>query len=313
MNANQLHVVVGSGPLGVAVMNELLKRGIRTKVVNLNSIVDVPPEVELTHANVGDAEQASEVFKGAAVVYHCAKPNYTKWPEEFPRLTKGIMEGAMKAEAKLVYADNLYMYGPSKEAYHEKMPNQAVERKGLTRAQMADEILKAYRSGKLRAVIGRGSDFYGPGVLHSILGGDMVFKKALQGKPAQVIGNIDVPHTHIYIQDFAAGLVNLALADDALGQIWHLASAETTTTRNLISQVYSQLQIPSKVRAAPSLVFQLMSLFNPFMREMKEVEYIYTTPYVVNHSKYVQKFGDHTTPHAQAISETIDWFRSSKH
>ncbi|MFC3749953.1 NAD-dependent epimerase/dehydratase family protein [Paenibacillus sp. GCM10012306] len=273
------------------------------------SFVDVPADVELIHANVGNTEQASEVFKEAAVVYHCAKPNYTKWPEEFPQLTKGIMKGAMKAGAKLVYADNLYMYGPSQEAYHEQMLNLAVDSKGITRAQMADEILKAHDKGQLRAVIGRGPDFYGPGVLHSILGGDRVFKKALQGKPAQVIGNIDVPHTHIYIKDFAAGLVNLALNDAALGQIWHLASAETTTTRNLISQVYSQLQTPSKVRAAPNFVFQFMSLFNPFMREMREIEYIYTTPYVVDHSQYVQEFGNHTTPHAQAIAETIDWFR----
>ncbi len=308
--ANEMHVVVGTGPLGIAVMKELLTRGIRTKMVNLSSSLEVPSNVELIHANVGDAEQAEKAFQGAAVVYHCAKPPYTQWPEEFPQLTKGIMNGAIKSGAKLVYADNLYMYGPSSESYHEKLPNLAADRKGLTRAKMADEIMEAHRSGELRAVIGRGPDFYGPGVLHSILGGDQVFKPALLGKSAQVIGNIDVPHTHIYIKDFAKGLVTLALSDEALGQIWHLASAETTTTRNLISQVYSQLKIPPKVRTAPGFIFQLMTLFNPFMREMKEIHYIYTTPYVVDHSKFVQKFGNHTTPHDQAIQETIEWFRT---
>lgn len=304
------HVVVGTGPLGLAVMRELLIREKEVIMVNQKSFIELPKDVILIHANVSNFEESANAFKGATVVYHCAKPDYTKWPEQFPNLNKGIIYGTSQAGAKLIYADNLFMYGSSKQPYNESSLNLASDRKGLVRAQMAEEILEAHYSGTIRAAIGRGPDFYGPNVLHSILG-ERVFKSALQGKAAKVIGCIDVPHTHIYINDFARGLVTLAENEESLGEIWHIPSDTTVTTKDLIQLVYKEIQKTFKVQCAPKQIFRLMALFNPYMREMKEIYYVYNQPYIVDHSKYERTFGLEVTPHAKAIKETLDWYRNN--
>ncbi len=83
----------------------------------------------------------------------------------------------------------------------------------------------------IKVVIGRGSDFFGSLVKNATLG-EMFFKAALSGKPANLLGNIDMPHTYTYIKDFATALVKLSENDKAFGQAWHVVpSAPTITTR----------------------------------------------------------------------------------
>jgi hypothetical protein len=48
----------------------------------------------------------------ASAIYHCAAPPYTRWPQEFPQLTRAIAQAALASGAALIFADNLYMYGP---------------------------------------------------------------------------------------------------------------------------------------------------------------------------------------------------------
>jgi hypothetical protein len=47
--------------------------------------------------------------------------------------------------------------------------------------------------------------------------GDRVFARAVEGKPAQLLGDPDVPHSVTYIEDFARALVTLAEREEALG------------------------------------------------------------------------------------------------
>ena len=104
---------------------------------------------------------------------------------------------------------------------------------------MAEALLAAHERSQVRAVIGRASDFFGPRVLLSAMG-DRVFPAALAGKGAQVLGNVDLPHTYTYIPDIGKALVILGEADEALGQVWHIPSAETVTTRQFLELVYQE-------------------------------------------------------------------------
>ena len=55
---------------------------------------DVPEDVEQVAADVGTPEDARLACEGAAVVYHCAQPPYTKWAELFRPLTDAILASA---------------------------------------------------------------------------------------------------------------------------------------------------------------------------------------------------------------------------
>ena len=159
---NELHVVFGTGPLGLAVMRELRRRSRRVRMINRSSRVKFAkdPQTEVGGANAADPAQAREVCEGAAVVYHCVGLPYPRWPE-FPAIAAGIVEGAATAGAKLVYGDNLYMYGAVDGAMTEERPYAATTKKGRIRAAIARSLLDAHQAGKVRVAIGRGSDFSG--------------------------------------------------------------------------------------------------------------------------------------------------------
>ena len=163
MNAAGDHVVIGAGGgTGSAVVRELARRGLPVRAVTRSGKGDVPDGVQQMAADIGTPEGARQACEGAAVVYHCAQPPYTKWPELFPPMTRAVLDGAAEAGAKLVFADNLYVYGPPDEPMTEETPQRAQGKKGRVRIQMADALLGAHADGRLRVTIGRASDYYGP-------------------------------------------------------------------------------------------------------------------------------------------------------
>jgi len=54
-----------------------------------------------------------------------------------------------------------------------------------------------------------------------------------------------------------------------------------------------------------------LALFNPIIKELKEVLPHYEQPYIVDHSKFENAFGNNSTPHKTAIRETISWYRNN--
>ncbi|OAS16667.1 NAD-dependent epimerase/dehydratase family protein [Paenibacillus oryzisoli] len=308
--SKHVHVIVGTGPLGMAVMRELKRRGVEhIRMVNRSGRLSEATGIEVAKGDVSQRTEAIALCKDAAVVYHCAHPGYTNWPTQFPGLTRGIMAGAAAAGAKLIYGDNLYMYGQTKQPLTEKLPHLATGKKGRTRAQMADELLHAHQSGKVRVAIGRASDFYGPGVKQSSLG-ERVFGFALSGKPVSLLGNLDIPHTFTYIDDFARGLVTLGHEDRALGEVWHIPSAKTHTTREMLELIFDELGATSKINTLSRGMVTMIGLFHPMLREIKEVFYEFEHPFILDHSKFEAAFGSQaTTPHEEAIRQTVRWYK----
>lgn len=304
------NVIFGTGPLGLAVARRLVASGKGVRLVNRSGRAPAPQGAEVVAADATDLAASREVSEGAAMVYHCATGAYGRWTQFLPPLMNGIIEGASAANAKLVYGDNLYAYGLVDGPITEDLPYRPVGPNTQARADVASALMNAHAAGKVRATIGRASDFYGPFARQSTAG-DGLFGRALAGKPAQVLGDVDTPHTYTFIDDFAAGLVTLAEHDAALGEVWHVPSAETVTTRRFVEMVFAKLQRPAKLQPAPKLAIALLALFVPPMAAVKETAYQREHPWVVDHGKFARAFGNTPTPHEQAISQTLDWFRSN--
>lgn len=308
MNERSLHVVLGTGPLGLAVARRLTARGDRVRAANRGGRADLPSGVEVVSANVVEAADATRACDGAAVVYHCANPPYAKWPELHPPLMDAIIEAAAAAGARLVFGDNLYAYGPVDGPLTEDQPYLARGPNGRTRARIAETLMLAHEAGRIEATIGRGSDFFGPHA-HLSTVGDRVFARAIERKPAQLLGNPDVPHAVTYIEDFARALVTLGERDEALGQVWHVPSPETVTMRRFVQMVFEAASHPPRLRAAPRWGIALSALFNPTLRAVREQLYQSERPWVVNSSKFERAFGWSATPLHDAVAATVAWFR----
>jgi nucleoside-diphosphate-sugar epimerase len=309
----ELHVVFGTGPVGMSVMDELVRRGPRrVRMVNRSGRARVPHGVEVTGGDATDEAFAREASEGASVVYNALNPPYNKWPELFPRLQAGVLEGAASAGAKLIAMENLYMFGPTGgRPITEDLPHAPNTRKGRVRARMSQELMEAHRSGKVRVAIGRASDFFGPRVLTSAAG-EQVFGRAVEGKSAQVAGDPDQPHTYTYVPDIGKGLVILGEREEALGGAWHLPSPETVTTRKFVEMIFEEVGRPARLQAAPKIVLRAVGLFNPGIRETIEMLYEFEEPFVVDDSGFERAFGKRATPLREAIERTVRWYREER-
>ncbi len=308
---NELHVIFGTGPLGRSVMNELLSRGKQVRMVNRSGkMQDVPKNVDVQAADAYNLEQARAAAKGASIIYNCAAPSYSAkvWETDLPKLWGNILEAAISTKAKLVIGDNLYMYDQAAGAIQENRPHQVTTRKGQARSKVAEAMLKAHREGKVQVTFGRGSDFFGPYATGQSQLGSRVFPALLQGKSVSMIGNIDVPHTLTYIEDFGKALVILGEHDEAFGQVWHVPNAPTKTKREVLELAARLANKPLKVSIMGPMMLRLAGLFVPVVREVPEMLYQYNQPYTVDSSKFVKAFGDSATPLEQALTQTIAWY-----
>jgi nucleoside-diphosphate-sugar epimerase len=310
--AGELHVVFGAGPLGIALMRALEARKLPTRLVTRGGkrAIGSATPFEWFEADATDARSAQRACAGASVVYHCAGAPYHRWAELLPRMMDGIAGAARVAEAKLIYADNLYLYGKVTGRMSEELRSNPNSRKGQVRAQLADRLLEAHHRGALRAAIGRGSDFFGPSVLLSHAG-NKLFPQALAGKPTDVLGDPDKLHSFTFIDDFAAALVVLGQRDEALGRAWHVPTSEALTHRAFIERVYRLAGTEAKLRAVPRAVVSLLALADPTLREVKEMLYQFEDDFVIDSSRFTRTFGLAPTALDDAINATLAWYRAN--
>lgn len=304
-------MVFGTGPLGLAVMRELRRRGKRVRMINRSSRVRFEKDLqtEVGGIDAADPGQTREVCEGAAVVYDCIGLPYPRWTE-FPSIAAGIVEGAASAGAKLIYADNLYAYGAVDRPMTEDLPLNAATKKGRVRAGIAQSLMSAHNAGKIRVAIGRGSDFFGPFATDAAMMGSRVFGRALAGKSAQAFDDPDRLHTYTFIDDFGKALVTLGEREEALGKAWHVPSVPAITTRRFVAQVYEQLGKRMKLSVAPRFAIALIGRFDENVKELREMLYQFERNFVMDSSRYESVFGTRATPLDEALRQTLDWYRS---
>lgn len=309
MEANtDLHVIFGTGPAGTTLSEVLWAQNKRVRCINRSGKASLPPGVELRTGDALDPAAVRELCQDAAVVYHCANVPYPQQVELMPRFQANIIAGAAHADARLIVLDTLYMYGATRGLpMTEATPHAATTRKGRMRAQLAEAYLAAHNAGTVQVALGRAADFFGPRVLNSALG-DRVFPAALAGRPVQLLGNIDLPHSYCYIGDVARGLATLGERPEALGRAWHLPVAPPATQRALAQLIGAQLGRPVRMLALPRLAIQALGLVDPFMREFVEMFYQYTESQIVDSRAFEDAFGVSATLLDTALRATIDWY-----
>lgn len=309
MDRSELHVVLGTGPLGVATAEALLRRGHRVTMVNRSGRADAPAGAAVVKADLYDAASVRQVVTGATAVYQCAQPRYHEWTTKFAPLQTAIIDGVAATGAKLIVAENLYMYGAVDDPIHEDLPYAAHTRKGRLRARMAEQLAAAHTSGKIRFAAARGSDFYGPGVLGSTLG-ERVFLPALAGKAAQMTGRLDVSHSYTYIGDFGETMAILGERDEALGRHWHAPTAPARTQDEIVALIFAELGLPVRRTAMGRVMMAIGGLFIPEARETVEMLYEFERPFVVTGERVTRAFGQRPTPLEEGLARTVAWYRA---
>jgi nucleoside-diphosphate-sugar epimerase len=308
------HVIFGSGAVGLATLDALRRRGITPRVINRSGRARVPEDVEVIAGDASDPAFALAVTAGAKVIYQTLNPPYSEWLGQFPGLQRSVLDAARVRGARLVSMENVYMYGrPNGRPLSEDRAYDAHTRKGRLRAEMSTELLDAHHRGTVEVAIGRASDYFGPrGGAQSNLG-DRVFPAAIAGKTATVLGDLDQPHTYTFLPDIGEGLAVLGEHPGASGRAWHLPNdPDTRTTRQLVDMIYRHFGRPrAKVRSLPPVVLRIAGAFNPTVRELVEMQYLFEEPFVVDSSLILTELGLRATPLEDALAATAAEYRRS--
>lgn len=178
-----------------------------------------PQGAESVAADLTDKDQTAQAVAGSSVVLLLVglEYNHKVWAEAWPRIMANTIEACRRAGAKLLFFDNVYMYGKVSGAMTEETPFNPCSKKGEIRARIATALLSEIQSGNLTAMIARAADFYGPNTPTSIPN-ILVFDPLAKGSTASWLANDKVPHSLTYTPDASRAVVTLMESSAAWNQ-----------------------------------------------------------------------------------------------
>jgi nucleoside-diphosphate-sugar epimerase len=292
--------------LGFELMAALQARGERVRGVCRSGRAEAPRGVQIVRGDASNARAVAELCDDAAVAYSAIGVEFTRWVQDWPPILASLVAGLAKTGTKLAFADNLYAYGPPSRPLDESTPYTDFGKKPALRARLA----RTLESSGIPVVIARASDFYGPRVRNSLLG-ERVFGRAIAGKPVELLGGLDQPHSFTYITDFAQALVTLAADETAYGQSWHVPTAAAETPRAIVARIEQKLKRPLGIRTLGSLKLQALGLVSPTLRELRELSYEWERPFIIDDAKFRTRYFGEPTSLEQGLATTLAWYRAN--
>ena len=91
-----------------------------------------PGATEVISADLSDKDQTISAVAGSTVVYLLVglKYDHKIWAEMWPRIMANTIEACKRSSAKLVFFDNVYMYGKVRGAMTEETRSTLAARRG---------------------------------------------------------------------------------------------------------------------------------------------------------------------------------------
>jgi nucleoside-diphosphate-sugar epimerase len=301
---------------GGAISNELVKLLAAGKqpfrLVGRNPRT-VPGAKETVAANLTDTVQAIDAVAGSKIVYLLVglKYDHKLWQEMWPRIMSNTIEACKRAGAKLIFFDNVYMYGKLNGPMTEETPFNPCSRKGEVRAKIATAFINEWKAGALTGMIARSADFYGPDARTGIP--NVLFFEPLSKKQkASWLVNDSVPHSFTYTPDAAQSLVQLAERESAWNQTWHVPTTpQPPTGKEFVRLVAKEFGAPVNYRVLNRPMIRIAGWFHPPVAETYEMLYQYDSPYLFDSSKFASEFGFAGTPYADGIRTTATSYKTA--
>ncbi len=295
----ETHTLLGaSGNIGVELAKQLYGSSNHIRLVSRKPF-KINPDDNLNPADLLNPKQVNEVMIGTDTAYLVAGVPYStkNWKSQWPIIMKNVINACIDHKVKLVFFDNMYAYDPSMVGnLTETTPMAPKSEKGKVRARIARLLMDAVEKGKLKAMILRSADFYGPNARQSFLN-DTVINRMKAGKKAQWLYNKDKKHSFTYIPDAAKSTAFLAQQDDAWDQVWHLPTDHSFPTgQKIVNFLSAELKSSNAMQVLSPFMVKALSLFIPILREVQELRYQLDEDYCFHSDKIEKKYQITPTP-----------------
>jgi nucleoside-diphosphate-sugar epimerase len=305
-------IVSANGGIGNEVMRALLRRGWRVR--GLVRKLDRASQFQHPHLewHVGDAFNRDDVMDaahGASVIVHAVNPaKYHNWRGLALPMLHNTIEAASANRARIVFPGTVYNYG--RDAFpliDENSPQHPHTRKGEIRVEMEERLRDASWDGRVRALIVRAGDFFGP------RGNSSWFSQGLVmgNKPVRFVlnpGDANLFHSWAYLPDIAETMARLLDEESTLPKFatFHFKGhwLRNVDMMNVICDVANISR--RRVIPFPWWAIQASAPFVELSAEMREMRYLWNEPIELDNGKLRERIGaEPHTPIAEAVRTTL--------
>lgn len=264
----------------------------------------------------GDATSVGDITSAIAdadVVVNALNLPYPDWYHGRAEAQLATVLEALGTSGKtLLFPGNIYNYAANDRIITPDLPQRPETPRGAIRVRMEQMLAEAAARGDIQAIILRAGDFFGPDASNDWF--DLVMLREVDKGRFAKIGAPGVKHAWAYLPDLARAFEKLAWHRAEFGafETFHF-SGHFVTPEELAAAVVAAAPVPLKVSNFPRFVFTAIGLFNPMMREIGKMGYLWDNPMQLVDPRLDAILGpDFGTSLDEAVAETVSrYFRSA--
>ena len=305
------HTILGAGgSIGNALAYELLKTKEDVRLVSRSNYSI--PGAESFKADLTSYEETLKSVKNSDIVYLCVGLPYDAkvWADLWPKVMQNSVNACKSAKAKLIFFDNVYMYGKVVGKMTESTTFNPCSRKGETRAKTVMLLENEINIKNINAIIARSADLYGPYATKTSVPFILVIDKLMSGKKAQWMLDVNKIHSLTYTIDAAKGMVLLSNEDACYNQTWHLPTCNPPLDgESFIRLVAEELGVQPDYTVLKRWMLKMAGIFDKTISESYEMLYQSEFDYFFDSTKFNNYFNYNPKPYSAGIYETIEFLK----
>jgi nucleoside-diphosphate-sugar epimerase len=308
---SQTVLILGAnGRLGRCLTRAFADAGWTVLAQARRALADTDPRLRHLALPVTDTAALAPAAAGAAVVVHALNPLYTDWDREALPLAAAAIAVARALDATLMFPGNVYNFGAGMPALlTEDTPQRPTTRKGELRCT----IEAALRAEAPRSIVLRAGDFFGGPGRGSWF--DLAIVKDLARGKIVYPGPRDRMHAWAYLPDLAQSFVRLAQGRAQLRphDAFHFPG-HALTGDELVQAIVQAARrtgllatgVQPKLGGMPWPLLRVAGLFNPMLRELARMSYLWFVPHALEGGKLARAIGEvPATPLASALDKAL--------
>ncbi len=310
----KIFTILGAGgSIGNALVKELLAQRRNVRLVSRSGYSW--PGAKSVRGDLLNLTETIDAVRGSSVVFLCAGLPYDHkvWEKTWPRVTAHTIEACKRANARLIFFDNDYMYGHVTGKMTEKTPYYSCSKKGEVRAEIARVLYQEIKNGTIHGSIARAADLYGPYAIINSIPYLMVLKRILRKQKAQWLININALHSFTFTTDAAKAMILLANNEQSDHNIWHLPTYNPGITgENFIDPASKEFGVKPNYQVLSKWMVKVSGCFDKKIQETYEMLYRYEFDYQFDSTKFEQFFKFESTSYPLGIAETVSFLKSGE-
>ena len=302
------YTILGAGgSIGNALTYELLKSKEDIRLVSRSNYSI--PGTESFKADLTSYDETLKSVQNSDIVFLCAGLPYDSkvWAELWPKVMQNTINACKSVNAKLIFFDNVYMYGRVEGKMTETTPFNPCSRKGEIRAKIAMDLENEINKKNINAIIARSADLYGPYATKTSVPYILAIDKLMHGKTAQWMIDVNKLHSFTFTIDAAKGMVLLSSREECYNQTWHLPTFNPPIDgKSFIELIAKELGIAPDYTILKKWMVKMIGFFNKTVYESFEMLYQSEFDYYFDSTRFNNLFNFNPISYSAGIYETLE-------